>query len=185
MGASTIYVVRTRSGKVEQHSHHKVLAIYHAGNFPEGTIVRSEAQDFWYPIEQLVGAEPAKQLLFPCPTCNRMIRARWIDQGLKVGCSECKEESYVPVRSRNAEAVALRSRHDVAKSDLIKGAIAFFAGTGLTAASFLDRGSTGTFVIWWKPAIIGLGLITYSASTLFRLRKISRGRNRLLEGEPK
>lgn len=58
--------------------------------------VRSEYQDFWYPVGELLGVRETRPLVFPCSWCQHMIHSRRIDIGNPVTCPVCQEVDLVP-----------------------------------------------------------------------------------------
>ncbi len=127
------------------------------GIIEENWLVRDERQDFWYSVGKLVGKVSSQPVTFPCPACKRTLTARRIDIGLPVVCAHCGSQVTVT----DPLQIDRRERDEVILSDLKKRAIVsglvLAAGFLVTVLSFVFRGESGVWIVWWGPLAFGIG----------------------------
>jgi hypothetical protein len=130
---------------------------YAAGNIPAKTLVTLEHQDFWYSVAELMGDKPAKPLLFPCPTCKQMIRARALDRGNPVSCGRCQSATVVPNPRDTREMAAAATEKRRGKPLFAAGLVMTIIGVGMVVYPFLDP-SPEVHLGWISFAIVIIGV---------------------------
>ena len=127
------------------------------GTVQESWLVRDERQDFWYSVGKLVGKVSSQPVTFPCLTCKKTLTAHRIDIGLPVVCAHCG--SHVTVT--DPLSIERRQRDELILNDLKKRAIVsglvLAAGVLVTLLSFVFRGESGVWILWWGPLVFGIG----------------------------
>ena len=142
----------------------------------ENWLVRDERQDFWYSVGKLVGTTASQPVTLFCPQCAKPIAARKIDIGLPATCQNCNTTVIVP----DPLAAEQRQRNEhlflEVRRNMIFGVIALSAGAFVTLGSYFTRErSSGTWVLWWGPLAIGLGLFVGTFPRYLELkRKLKR-----------
>lgn len=124
------YYLRMPDGQESDWQRPALEAAFHERRVDASASVRSEHQDFWYPLAELVGAHETRPLLFACNHCQHMIQSRRIDIGNPVQCPVCLAALVVPdVRQhRKRRLPKPASAFEKARIRVIWGAVAFLAG---------------------------------------------------------
>lgn len=122
------YFVRMPDGQEREWELPALEAACREGSIRPGALVRSELQDFWYPVAELLGMEPTRPLHFFCSRCRCMIHSRRIDMGHPIECPECKMLHQVPDVRRRPQRPRPTSPLDKARSRVILGTILLLIG---------------------------------------------------------
>jgi hypothetical protein len=138
---------------------------YAAGNIPAKTLVTLEHQDFWYSVAELMGDKPAKPLLFPCPTCKQMIRARALDRGNPVSCGRCQSATVVPNPRETRERATAATEKARKKPMFWAGLVTTVIGTALVFYPVLfpepaEQSEVRYEVISFAIIILGVAMMT-------------------------
>lgn len=152
----------------------ELKAAYANGSIPGKALVTLEHQDFWYSVAELMGDKPPKPLLFPCPPCKQMIRARAIDRGNPVTCPKCQARVIVTNPAANQAAATAATEKHRGHPTFWLGLITFLIGLGMVVYPYL-RPAPGVAhgLISYVITIVGIAMM--SGSKLGRVRRLPRG----------
>jgi hypothetical protein len=108
-----------------------------------------------------MGDKPAKPMLFPCPICKQMVKARAIDRGNPVSCGRCQSAIVVPNPRETREMAAAATAKRRGKPLFYAGLLTTITGVGMLVYPFLARSpevliGRGTFLI----IILGIAMMT-------------------------
>jgi hypothetical protein len=127
------YFVRLPDGDEREFVNLAALEAAHELGEVEGDeLVRSELQEFWYPVAELVGESETRALIFPCHGCQHMIHSRRIDMGHPIACPACHAVQVVPdVRKRKKDWEPVKSTpEEKARSRVVLGVLILIVGLG-------------------------------------------------------
>lgn len=124
------YLLRMPDGQEPEWDLPALDTAFHKGQVDADASVRSEHQDFWYPVAELLGERATRPLVFPCSYCQHMIHSRRIDIGNPVTCPVCQAAEVVPDvrRHRKSRLPKPLSAFERAKRRVFWGGLVFLAG---------------------------------------------------------
>ena len=151
------FFVKKAFGEARKMESTELYEALRIGAIQENWLVRDERQDFWYSVGKLVGKVSSQPVTFPCATCKRTLTARRIEIGLPVVCAHCGSPATVTdpllAERRQRDELILK---DLKKRATISGFV-LAAGVLVTLLSFVFRGESGVWILWWGGLAFGLG----------------------------